>query len=141
MGRSDGNPKHNKHGTPVYRSWQAMLTRCRNSKQPYYQHYGGRGISVCPEWHEFINFYNDMGDRPENTTLDRIDNDGNYEPSNCRWGSLVDQQFNKSNSLRAFNKPLSVLAQELGIKYDTLYKKYKRSKLSLEEVLRSHYGF
>ncbi len=84
---SNGNTKHGMHGTPEYCSWQSMKKRCLNSGHKLYHRYGGRGITVCARWIDsFATFYNDMGDKPfPKAELDRIDNDGNYEPSNCAW--------------------------------------------------------
>lgn len=83
--------------TPEYRAWNAMLNRCRNSKVPSYPEYGGRGIKVCDRWREsYPNFLFDMGRRPSPShSLDRKDNNGNYEPSNCRWATRLEQDFNK----------------------------------------------
>ena len=79
----------------TYRSWRSMLTRCRDPKSNRYQYYGGRGISVCDRWKEsFKNFLVDMGERPAGKSLDRLDNDGNYEPSNCRWATPSEQRLN-----------------------------------------------
>lgn len=87
--------------TPTYNSWDNMIGRCYRPSQPDYKSYGGRGIIVDPRWRSsFDNFFYDMGPRPEGTTLDRIDVDGNYEPSNCRWTSNKEQQNNKRNSIR-----------------------------------------
>ena len=89
-----------KHGwgcTPTYRSWYSMLERCRNPRNASYENYGRRGISVCERWHDIESFVADMGPRPEGMTLDRINPDGNYEPSNCRWASVLDQQRSKRN--------------------------------------------
>jgi hypothetical protein len=91
--------KHTKHGhassvvTRTYRSWDSMKARCRNTKDKYY---GGRGITFCKRWNSFNNFLEDMGIRPQGTSLDRINNTGNYEPSNCRWATPKQQNNNQS---------------------------------------------
>lgn len=85
------------HGrqTPTYGSWHAMNSRCRNPKATGYERYGGIGVTICDRWLVFETFLADMGERPEGTTLDRIDNDGNYEPGNCRWATYKQQAENK----------------------------------------------
>ena len=96
---SERNYKHGMHGTRTYISWVAMKTRCLNKSRSNYHYYGGRGITICPQWlgnEGFINFYADMGDRPEGKTLDRFpDNDGNYTPKNCRWATPREQRLNQ----------------------------------------------
>lgn len=77
------------------KSWQNMRNRCFNTKHEKYETYGARGITVCERWESFANFVADMGVRPTGKTLDRINNDGNYEPSNCRWATASEQQYNK----------------------------------------------
>ena len=92
----ESNIKHGKCGSGEYITWCSMIERCSNHNNKSYKYYGGRGIIVCDRWrHSFENFYEDMGDRPEGMTIDREDNDGNYEPSNCRWATIEEQCYNK----------------------------------------------
>jgi hypothetical protein len=88
---------HRRSGAwPEYGVWCAMLTRCYNQKSRSYPYYGARGISVCERWHDFGNFISDMGRRPSpRLTIDRMDNDGNYEPANCRWATKGQQMRNR----------------------------------------------
>ena len=86
----------NPNQTATYRTWKAMKTRCTNPKYTWYEYHGGRGISVCPEWlYSFENFYRAVGDRPKGMSLDRINNNGNYELSNCRWATSKQQAANR----------------------------------------------
>ena len=78
-----------------YSSWYNMKTRCLNANSPRYKDYGGRGISVCEEWLSFKGFYKDMGDRPKGMSLERIDVNGNYESSNCKWADNFEQGRNR----------------------------------------------
>jgi hypothetical protein len=87
--------KHGKCFTLAYKSWASMKQRCLNTNAPKYPIYGGRGIMICERWMMFENFLADMGERPEGMTLDRIDNEGHYEPSNCRWADIETQNNNK----------------------------------------------
>ena len=85
-------------GTPTYHAWKGMLQRCSIPFHADWPRYGGRGICVCDRWHSFENFLADMGDCPEGLTLQRIDNDGNYEPGNCRWTTWEAQYRNRRSN-------------------------------------------
>lgn len=87
--------KHGGNGSASYKSWRHMRDRCRNPKNAHYGYYGGRGITICPSWDDYAVFRADMGEPPEGCTLDRINPDGNYEPSNCRWASKETQGRNQ----------------------------------------------
>lgn len=90
--------KHGKGYHYLYQTWTNMKQRCYNTNIRNYKHYGGRGIKVCDRWLEsFLNFLEDMGERPSGMSLDRINNDGNYEPSNCRWATNEQQNKNRRN--------------------------------------------
>ncbi len=109
---------HRRTWHPLYRSWAGMISRC-HGKNPH-KDYGLRGISVCERWrNSFTAFVQDMGDRPQGMSLDRIDNDGNYEPSNCRWATPTQQLENrrKTRLYEVDGERLTVagLAKKLGL--------------------------
>lgn len=117
--------QHGMKGTPTYRSWFAMKRRCLIKDDKDYPNYGARGIDIDPRWiGSFKSFMEDMGLRPDGTTLDRIDNDLGYWPSNCRWGSQEQQNNNRrDNRIISYNNKTMTLAQwsrVLGINYQTL---------------------
>ncbi len=81
--------------TPEYWSWRAMMERCYYVDHVAYPHYGARGITVCARWHDLANFVADMGPRPSGLTLDRVENDKDYEPGNCKWSTRKEQRHNQ----------------------------------------------
>ncbi len=139
-------PKGFRHGgyrCPAYYSWSLMLTRCRNRNCPSYPNYGGRGITVCERWSSFSNFREDMGDRPNGKTLDRIDNDGNYEPGNVRWATRAEQSRNTRRnrifSIGGQSQCLRDWALEVGLNYETLRSRLAAG-LTLEFALARKVG-
>ena len=86
---------HGRVGTGAYTSWKGMFPRCYLKNRKGYHLYGERGIKVCERWHKFENFLEDMGERPKGMSIDRINNDGNYEPGNCKWSTPKEQANNR----------------------------------------------
>lgn len=109
---------------PLYKTWKSMLMRCNNPNVLGYKHYGGRGIKVCDRWSGhlgFENFVNDMGERPDGTTLDRIDVNGSYGPSNCRWATTEQQMNNRTDNSRIILNGESITCSQLCKKYGFYY--------------------
>lgn len=126
--------------SPEYDAYQHMKSRCYNPRISSYPHYGGRGICVCARWLEsFENFIADMGPKPDPSySLDRIDNNGNYQPGNCRWTSRIEQAQNRRRSnLLTFDGetlPMTVWARKIGIEHSSLRERLAKG-MSVAEAL------
>lgn len=114
---------------PLYSTYKAMIRRVYSIKGPDYKYYGGRGIKVCGRWYiSFTNFVVDMGPKPgPEYTLDRIDNNGNYEPNNCRWASRLDQANNTRFVVKYNGLTLSEISRQTGIKYSTIRARHQKN--------------
>lgn len=118
--------------TKIYSVWSSMKSRCHNPNHHAYQHYGGRGITVCDDWNDVDSFgqWALANGYEEGLSLDRIDNSGNYEPSNCRWATDKEQHRNQRNNRvldhNGESKPVSVWAEELGINNRTLLSRLRK---------------
>ena len=135
------NKKHKLSYTKLYRVYYGMKARCYDEHHQYYAHYGGRGIKICQEWLDnnktFFDWAMENGYQ-ENLTIDRIDADGDYEPNNCRWVSILEQVRNRRNSVyieyKGARKTMAQWSEELNISYHTLYTRYTK-KWKSEDIL------
>lgn len=131
--------KHGKSETAEFSVWTDIQTRCYNPNRDSYQHYGGRGIQVCERWKKsFDDFLTDMGIRPDGMSIERIDNDGDYTPLNCKWATPKEQANNKRNVVRleilGVTKTISQWAYVSGLKIKTIWSRHKRGKRGVELI-------
>jgi len=133
---SKNNLSHGYHNTPTYFSWQNMLTRCTNPNYKQWNDYGGRGITVCERWRTFENFLADMGEKPDDSSIDRKDNDGNYEPGNCQWVTRAEQSMNKRTTITWGGKTVAQWAADLGVNYYTIQRRLKKFGTLFPENIR-----
>ena len=133
--------RHGLRKTRLYGIHNGLLQRCYNPSRPKYKNYGGRGITVCEEWRNNFKAFYDWAmanGYADGLTIDRINNDGNYEPSNCRWVKIKEQAYNKTTSnfitYKGETKTIAEWAQEYGIKYGTLFYRIKNG-WDIEEAL------
>ena len=134
--------KHGKHNTRLYRIWAAMKRRCYNKSQSDYKNYGARSIKICDEWRrDFKAFYNWAIDNnyQDNLTIDRIDVNGNYEPSNCRWSTIKQQANNRRTTkyitYQGETKSLSEWCELFNLKYHTIKYRLNELKWPIEKAL------
>lgn len=152
--RENGTAANLTHGhssggriTPEYRTWSQMRERCNSPKHISFARYGGRGIRVCERWDSFESFLEDMGPKPSGRngsrskySLDRIDNEGNYEPGNCRWATVSEQSRNTCKTVHVFVDGEKLVLQEAlnrtGINPGTYWYRLHRLGLSPEEAIK-----
>lgn len=132
-GTAHPNYKHGHYvggkGSPTWHSWDSMKARCLRKSHHAYSRYGGAGITICEKWMAFEGFLEDMGERPEGTTLDRIDNTKGYCKENCRWVDWFKQAKNRSSTLmithNGVTKHLSEWCRDLGLNKTTVSRRIK----------------
>lgn len=137
---------HTTHGmryTSEHTTWCGILERCYNPNKEHYPDYGGRGIAVCERWQKFENFYTDMGPKPgRGFSIERIDNNGNYEPGNCKWATQKEQCRNKRNNVRFTAFDLTMIQDDwvslLQVSKEAIKYHLKKGE-SMEDVVR-HFG-
>lgn len=122
-----------------YMAWNGMRNRCLCKTGKYYHRYGGRGITICPQWDDFSVFYRDMGIKPDGMSLDRINNNMGYTPDNCRWATYSQQNNNKRDNVwiefNGDSKTLTQWSRILRISYAVLHKRINKYKWSHEMAL------
>lgn len=140
------NVTHGMSYKAEYRSWRGMKNRCYKKNVSEYENYGGRGIAVCDRWLEsFENFYEDMGNKPTSKhTLDRIDNNGNYCPENCRWANYTEQannnRHNRIVTIDGKSKLVADWAREMKVNFAMIHSRLKRGWNEYDAVMVPIYG-
>lgn len=124
---------HGMRNSSEYKAWSEMRQRCGNPNNDKYKLYGNRGIRVCPEWENFETFYADMGPKPKGHSLDRINNNGDYEKSNCRWATQTQQVRNRNTTrkltVNGVTRPIAEWCEIHKIEYGTLWRRLKVGEL------------
>ena|SRR3990167_4424025 len=128
---------HGQSRSPLHRIWLTMRQRCQNPRNKKYTQYGGRGIRICKRWEKFQNFLEDMGKRPFGKMIERVDNNGNYDPGNCRWATAKEQANNTRRnrwiSYGGMTLTLTDWAAHIGITPGSLHERLQ--KLPISEAL------
>lgn len=141
--RGHNNATHRKSRNKIYKVYYTMIRRCYNPKCERYTIYGKKGIKVCYRWLEsFENFYKDMGDRPnDNYSLERINNEGDYCPENCRWATLEEQANNKRTNhiieYKGLKYTMANFCKLTGMKYELLHSRIHYAKWDIEKTLNT----
>lgn len=126
-----------------YNLWMTMKQRCFNPRNKKYKYYGNRGITICDRWLIFVNFYVDMGEKPQDRSIERINNNGNYEPGNCKWATSSEQNSNSRNTIgrtltyNGISMSCSAWSRKLGIPQSTIATRLQK-KYTLERILSKH---
>jgi hypothetical protein len=133
------NATHRMVGTPTHNSWCAMKQRCNYQKGEQYAEYGGRGITVCARWNDsFENFFADMGERADGMTIERNDTNGNYEPGNCCWATMPEQNRNRRSNINVerngITRCIKDWCDELGLDADRVYGRIRRGAAPAEAL-------
>lgn len=129
---------HGMTKSATYRTWTAMKFRCSSPSHVAYARYGGRGVRVCERWLVFENFLEDMGERPPDRTLDRIDSDGDYEPGNCRWATSAQQGRNTCTTKLSIGKAREVRRlSKLGMSNAAIGKMFSVAKTTIRSVVQN----
>lgn len=132
--------KHGRSKSQEFEIWSGMQTRCYNSKAKAFKRYGGRGITICNRWKEsFVNFLSDMGPRPSPIhSIERIDNDGNYEQGNCYWATREEQANNKGNNrhitINGVTKTIAQWSRDTGLSYNALWYRLQAGKTGVQII-------
>jgi hypothetical protein len=133
------NIKHSMYGTRIYNIWRNMVGRCHNPNSDKYKYYGGRGITVCEEWHGFQKFYDDMASTyQDNLTIDRIDNNAPYSKGNCQWVTMLEQSNNRRSNrvltVKGITDTLANLCRIYNVDYDLVSSRINSGKWSIDEA-------
>lgn len=136
--------KHGLSRTIEYRTWARIFERCNNKRNKLYPRYGGRGIKICKRWNDFRTFIEDMGNKPgPEYSIDRINNNGDYKPSNCRWATKKEQsrntRTNRKITYKGETRVLTEWAEVLGMTKSMLFRRLKKNKTIKEAFERPRY--